>query len=143
MDPATPKTASAPKPPISPLTASPASPSPSQIFDRPRTVRLLAVVCDRDKDLKKCLVSPPRLSIFDEDTSDDEDDDRDGLIDADKAAAVFADKTILLWRKTCPRCFQVGPLGAFIGVPDVVWWKVEKRGPDDCPRCRRQLFRRV
>ena len=115
----------------------------SEILTRPRTISLSVELCNRSKDAKSIRVSPPTLSVLDDETDVDDEfgEESDGVVDAEKAATFFADKVILLYRKMCPWCFKGGPSSNFMCVPEEVWWEVSSRGPDDCPRCRRVLFK--
>ncbi|KAJ4357411.1 uncharacterized protein N0V89_001986 [Didymosphaeria variabile] len=74
---------------------------------------------------------------------DEDESDEDGLVDSDRAPAVFAGKTVLLKRKTCKKCCAKSTsLSSPLPTPEYVFWQDNKKVPDDCPICRRILFKK-
>ncbi|KAF2440417.1 hypothetical protein P171DRAFT_435216 [Karstenula rhodostoma CBS 690.94] len=77
-----------------------------------------------------------------EETDVDEYED-DGVVNAERAPAVLAGKTILVKRKTCRGCCagSMSYMQSF-GTPEYVFWPDNKKIPDNCPKCRRVLFKK-
>ncbi|KAL5395412.1 hypothetical protein PMIN06_000837 [Paraphaeosphaeria minitans] len=77
------------------------------------------------------------------DETDEEDIEDDGFVDAERAPAVVAGKTVLVKRKTCRGCC-VGPTSYVqsLTTPEYVFWPDSKKIPDNCPKCRRILFQK-
>ncbi|KAL1611959.1 hypothetical protein SLS60_000182 [Paraconiothyrium brasiliense] len=78
---------------------------------------------------------------------DDSDSDSDAayIVDAERAPAAFAGKTILLKRKPCQLedcCTWSNSLSEPLRTPEYVFWPDNKKAPDNCPLCRRVLFKK-
>jgi hypothetical protein len=74
---------------------------------------------------------------------DEDDEEEDGVVDAERAPSVLAGKTILLKRKTCQNCSAKSTsLQTSLTTPEYVFWPDSKKIPDNCPKCRRILFKR-
>jgi hypothetical protein len=74
---------------------------------------------------------------------DENDEEEDGVVDAERAPSVLAGKTILLKRKTCRDCSTKSVLSqSSLTTPEYVFWPDNKKIPDNCPKCRRILFKR-
>ena len=108
-------------------------------------MNIVATIHERQRDDKGIEVSQPYpffdLSGDDTEDEDDESDNQDSVSE-DKMEAFLAGKIIFLKRDECDRCYTKKPFSDGMLVPDYVFWKDKKGGPDDCPRCRRVLFKK-
>ncbi|KAJ4293179.1 hypothetical protein N0V90_008461 [Kalmusia sp. IMI 367209] len=111
-------------------TSEPSKEIPIMRHYRPDTIHLTEIASSKP-DAKGIEVLQPYLHPGSEDF--DEDNDADST-----AAYFFAGKTIFLARRMCTT-----PLGASLTVPQHVYWRDSKKITDDCPKCRRVLFKRA
>ncbi|OAG10592.1 uncharacterized protein CC84DRAFT_1161501 [Paraphaeosphaeria sporulosa] len=73
--------------------------------------------------------------------TDEENIEDDGFVDAERAPAVVAQKTVLVKRKICRNCCaEPTPYVQSLATPEYVFWPDNKKIPDNCPKCRRILF---
>ena len=120
-------------------SAAPDSPPGTKyILVRPRVVNLIGKVHEGTKNDKGLLVNQPfPLGATAPDDSDDDDP-----MDEDKVKAFFEGKVIFVKRVMCEGCFKPGPYVCAPKAPEHVFWKDKKSVPNDCPRCRRILFKK-
>ena len=109
----------------------------------------MALVHQGSLSAKGLEVNPPYLYNYldtegtDDDGDEDEDidEEEDGAVDAERVNRIIAGKTIVLRRKVCISCNPKSTqLVSFQNTPEYVFWKDDKKIPDDCPKCRRVLF---
>ena len=108
------------------------------------SVFVLTAIAHRDSLDDKGLEVMQPYSYEAHDTEDADDDDEvedDGFVDAERAPAVVAGKTVLVKRKTCRDCC-VKPTSYVrsVATPEHVFWPDNKKIPDNCPKCRRILY---
>lgn len=110
---------------------------------RPRCFQVTAILHHGMEGAKGVEVAKPYLKgIMDTDGTEDEEEANgdDGTAETKRVAAALKDRTILLKRRVCNHCFVYRENFA---IPEYFFWKTSRRVPDDCPRCRRVLFKKM
>lgn len=107
------------------------------------SVFVLTAIAHRDSLDEKGLevMQPYSYEFTATDETDEDDPEDDGFVDAKRAPAVVAGKTIMVKRKTCRGCCaEPTSYVQSLTTPEYVFWPDNKKIPDNCPKCRRILF---